>query len=83
MEPLGAVSQNWKVEAIPVSAQWAGWLSRVGSHRDTSTRPPLGTINVILAALGRTSSRPSRVLSIAQPFIADLSLGSKRSRVGV
>ena len=36
-----------------------------GAHRDASTRPPLGTINVILATLGRTGSRPSRVLSIA------------------
>ena len=54
-----------------------------GAHRDASTRPPLGTINVILATLGRTGSRPSRVLSIAQPFIEDSPLDSKRSKVGV
>ncbi|XP_075661702.1 uncharacterized protein LOC142631421 [Castanea sativa] len=31
-----------------------------GAQRDASTRPPLGTISVILAAPGRTSSQPSR-----------------------
>ena len=31
MESLEVVGQNWKVEAIPVSAQRAGWLSGVGS----------------------------------------------------
>ena len=35
-----------------------------GSQRDTSSRPPLGTINVILATPGRTGSQPSRVMSI-------------------
>ena len=35
-------------------------------QRDTILRPLVGTINVILAALGRTGTRPSRVLSVAQ-----------------
>ena len=55
----------------------------MGAQRDASIRPYLGTINVILAALGRTGSRPSKVLSIAQPFIEDLPPDSKRSRVEV
>ena len=54
-----------------------------GVHKDVSTRPPLGTINVILATLGRIASRPSKVLSIAQPFIEDSPPDLKRSRVGV
>ena len=29
-------------------------------------RPPIGTINVILAASGRTGSHPSRVMSVAR-----------------
>ena len=41
--------------------------TRSGAQRDASTRPPLGTISVILAALGMTGSEPSRVMSIAQP----------------
>nr|XP_023884265.1 uncharacterized protein LOC111996511 [Quercus suber] len=35
-------------------------------QKDTALGPPVGTINVILAAPGRTSTRPSRVLSMAQ-----------------
>ena len=53
-----------------------------GAHRDISTRPHLGTINVILAAPGKTGSRPSTVLSIAQPFIENSPPDSKRSKVG-
>ncbi|XP_050278275.1 uncharacterized protein LOC126719805 [Quercus robur] len=34
--------------------------------RDDSSRPPLGTINVIFAAPGRTGSCPSRVMSVAR-----------------
>ena len=32
---------------------------------DASSRPPLGTINVIFAALGKTRSCPSRVISVS------------------
>ena len=32
---------------------------------DVSSRPPLGTINVIFTALGRTGSCPSKVMSIS------------------
>lgn len=35
-------------------------------RKDVSLRPPTGTIHVILAAPGRASSFPSRVLSVAQ-----------------
>ena len=60
-----------------------GSQARLGARRDASIRPPLGTINVIIATPGRTGSRPPRVLSIAQPFIEDLPPDSKRSRVEV
>ena len=35
-------------------------------RRDISLRPPIGTINVIFAALKRTGSCPSRVMSVAR-----------------
>ena len=35
-------------------------------ERETPSRPPLGTINVIFAAPSRTGSSPSRVMSIAR-----------------
>ena len=50
---------------------------------DVSTRPPLGTISVILATLGRTGSQPSRVMSMARPPTDGSSPDSKRSRVEV
>ncbi|XP_075636551.1 uncharacterized protein LOC142608755 [Castanea sativa] len=46
---------------------------------NTSSRPPLGTINVMFAALGRTGSRPSKVLSVAQTLAEESS--SKRKRI--
>ena len=33
---------------------------------DASSKPPLGTINLIVAALGRTGSCPSRVMSLSR-----------------
>ena len=43
-----------------------GDQSRPGAQGNTSSRPLLGTINVIFAAPGRTDSHPSRVMSVAQ-----------------
>ena len=52
-------------------------------QRDASSRPPLGTISVILAAPGRTSSYSSCVMSIARPQVGDLIPNSKRGRMEV
>ena len=40
-------------------------------------------INVILATPGKTSSHPSRVMSITCPFVEDLNPDPKRSRMEV
>ena len=53
------------------------------AQRDASTRPHLGTISVILAALGRTGYHPSMVMSIAWPFAEDLPYDSKWGRVEI
>ena len=45
--------------------------------------PPSGTINVILAALGRIGSQLSRVMFVARPLTNRSSLNLKRSRVEV
>ena len=42
----------------------------------------MGTINVILAALGRTGSFPSRVMSVARLSVKDDNRESKRSKKG-
>ncbi|XP_075663345.1 uncharacterized protein LOC142632918 [Castanea sativa] len=57
---------------------------RSGNHSgavyqgSTSSRPPLGTINVIFATLGRTGSHPSKVMSMARTLAKDSSHEPKR-----
>ena len=51
------------------------------SERETPSRPPLGTINVIFAAPGRTRSCPSRVMSVARLSFEDTSHEPKRARL--
>ena len=55
----------------------------MGSQRDASSRAPLGKINVILAVRGRTSSRPSWVLSIARPHLEDSTPQLKKAKIEV
>ena len=51
-------------------------------RKDVSLRPPTGTIHVILAALRRTVSFPSGVLSVARLPAEDGERESKRSKKG-
>ena len=60
-----------------------GDQSGLGPRRDASLRAPLGTINVILATLGRTGSHPSRVMPVAQPPAEDPNFEPKRPRMGI
>ncbi|XP_075659201.1 uncharacterized protein LOC142629098 [Castanea sativa] len=48
-----------------------------------ASRPPLGTINVIFAALGRTGSRPFRVMSVARTFAEKSNFEPKRIKRNV
>ncbi|XP_030970734.1 uncharacterized protein LOC115991132 [Quercus lobata] len=50
-------------------------------RRDSSSRPPLGTINVIFVAPGRTDSCPSRVMSVARLSTEDSNSEPKRARI--
>ena len=50
-------------------------------ERKNPSRPPLGTINVIFAAPGRTRSCPSRVMSVARLSSEDSSHEPKRVRL--
>ena len=43
-------------------------------------RPPIGTINVILAVPGRTGSRPSRVMSVARLLAESDDRESKKAK---
>ena len=50
-------------------------------ERETLSRPPLGTINVIFAAPSRTGSCPSRVMSVARLSSEDACHEQKRARL--
>ena len=62
-----------------------GRVGQAGSEMrgDASSRLPLGTINVIFAALGRTGSCPSRLLSVFRPLAEEHCQVSKRARVDI
>ncbi|XP_065635829.1 uncharacterized protein LOC136070184 [Quercus suber] len=49
-------------------------------QRNDSSKPPLGTINVIFAAPGRTGSWPFKVMSVARLPAGDFGQDSKRAR---
>ena len=51
------------------------------SRRDIPSKPPLETINVIFAALGRIGSCPSRVMSVARLSSGYINKNPKRARV--
>ena len=51
------------------------------SKRETPSRPPLGTINVIFAAPGRTGSCPSRVMFVACLSSEDICHEPKRAKL--
>ena len=52
-------------------------------HGNAAPRPPLGTINVIFAALGRTGSYPFRIMSVSCCSDEDSSLMPKRVKMNV
>ena len=54
-----------------VSDKWARRPSKVRSSGECFFKAPLGTINVIFAALERTGSQPSRVMFVARPSVED------------
>ena len=61
----------------------SGQGSQAGSEsrRDIPLRPPLGIINVIFAAPGKTGSCLSRVMSVAHLSSGDINQDPKKARV--
>ena len=61
----------------------SGYQGQVSQEprRDTSLRPPIGTINVIFAAPGKTGSCPTRVMSVDQLPACDFTPEPKRPKV--
>ncbi|XP_030923289.1 uncharacterized protein LOC115950191 [Quercus lobata] len=63
----------------------SGWGNQAGLELrgDASSRLPLGTINIIFAALGRTGSCPSRVMSVSRCPTEESSSMLKRAKMGI
>ncbi|XP_023875824.1 uncharacterized protein LOC111988261 [Quercus suber] len=57
-------------------------LTGSGPRRDDPSKPPLGTINVVLAVPGRTGSWPLKVMSVGRPSAGESSRGLKRVKSG-
>ena len=51
--------------------------------RDAFSRPPLGTINIIFATLGRTDSCPSRIMSVTRLSAEDSNSEPKSAKVSI
>ena len=60
-----------------------GDQSRSQGPRSASSRPSLGTINVIFDAPRRTGSQPARVMSVAKSPTEDLNSKLKRARLEI
>ena len=56
---------------------------RSGAQGNASSRPPLGTINVIFNAPRRTGSYPSRVMFVARLPIENSNSEPKKARVEI
>ena len=73
--------QEGKLKQLLYHSSGQGSQASFESQRDIPLRLPLGTINVIFTAPGRTGSCPSRVMSVAHLFSGDINQNPKRARV--
>ena len=55
-----------KLKSLLHHSSGQGNQTNSNSRKNATSRPPLGTINVIFVAPGRTGSCPSRVMSVAR-----------------
>ena len=78
---LDQLVREGKLKQLLHHSSGLGGQANSGSQRDIPSRPPLGTINVIFAAPGRTGSCPSRIMSVARLSLGDTNQDLKRARV--
>ena len=78
---LDQLAREGKLKQLLHHSSGLGGQTTSRFERETPSRPPLGTINVIFAALGRTGSCPSRVMSVARLPSEDNSNEPKRARL--
>ena len=80
---LDQLVREGKLKQLLHHSSGQGSQANSESRRDVSSRPPLGTINVIFAAPRRTGSCPSRVMSIARLSSGDINQDPKRAKVEI
>ena len=78
---LDQLVREGKLKQLLHHSSGLGGQANSGSQKDIPSRPPLGTINVIFAAPGRTGSCPSRIMSVARLSSGDTNQDPKRARV--
>ena len=78
---LDQLVQEGKLKQLLHHSSGLGSQAKSRSQRDIPSRPPLGTINVIFAAPGKTGSCPSRIMSVARLSSGDTNQDLKRARV--
>ena len=78
---LDQLVRDGKLKQLLHHSSELGGQTNSRSKRETPSRPPLGTINVIFAVPGRTGSYPSRVMSVARLSFEDINQEPKRPRV--
>ena len=79
---LDQLVQEGKLKQLLHHSSGLGGQANSQSERETPSRPPLGTINVIFAAPGRTGSYPSRVMFVACLSSENTSQEPKRAKLG-
>ena len=77
---LDQLVREGKLKQLLHHSSGLGGQTNSRSERETPSRPPLGTINVIFAAPGRTGSCLSRVMSVALLSSEGINLEPKRPR---
>ena len=78
---LDQLVRKGKLKQLLHHSNGLGGQTNSQSERETPSRPPLGTINVIFAALGRTGLCPSKVMFVARLSSEDTSHEPKRARL--
>ena len=78
---LDQLVREGKLKQLLHHSSGLGGQTNSRSERETPSRPPLGTINVIFAAPGRTGSCLSRVMSVAHLSSEGINQEPKRARV--
>ena len=73
--------QEGKLKQLLHHSSGLGGQANSGSQRDIPSRLPLGTINVIFAAPGRTGLCPSRVMSVSCLSLGDTNQDPKKAKV--